>query len=159
MNRPNIHEVMMAIAYIKSERSTCMRRKYGAVITREKQILSTGYNGAPKSVTHCEETGCIRDEEDVPHGERYELCRGTHAEQNAIAQAAYNGLSIKGSTIYITGTPCPTCAKLIINSGIQRVIYINDHEFDMTIDMFNEVGVEHIPFEDVLENEDYFFNK
>lgn len=149
MNRKNIHEYFMDIAELVSERSTCLRRQYGAVIVKDKQILSTGYNGAPKGLPHCDETGCIRKQEDVAHGERYELCRSAHAEQNAITQAAYNGISIKGSTLYVTGTPCMMCCKVIINAGIEEVIYINDHEFDMTTRMFNQAGIDFIPYSEI----------
>lgn len=158
MNRPNIHETMMSVAILMSERSTCLSSKYGTVITKDKQVISTGYNGAPKGVPHCEEVGCIRKELDASHGERYDICRATHSEQNAIAQAAYHGNSVKGGTLYVSGTPCSSCAKIIINAGIDTVIYIDDYYFEMTDKMFKEAGVEFIPFENVVENEEFVYN-
>jgi len=149
MDRIGIHEYFMNIAQLVSRRSTCLRRSYGAVIVKDRQILATGYNGAPKGVKHCDETGCIRKEKNVPHGQRYELCRSTHAEQNAIAQAAYSGVSIKNSTLYVTGTPCMMCCKIIINAGITKVVYIDDAGFKMTKDMFGQADVEMIKFDEV----------
>ncbi|MCM8767006.1 MAG: dCMP deaminase family protein [Candidatus Omnitrophica bacterium] len=112
----------MAIAQIVSKRSTCLRRKVGAVLVKEKRILATGYNGAPTGLAHCREVGCVREKLNIPSGERHELCRGLHAEQNAILQAAYHGVSIKGSKLYITCHPCSVCAKMIINAGIEEII-------------------------------------
>ncbi|MGB9676988.1 MAG: deoxycytidylate deaminase [Candidatus Ratteibacteria bacterium] len=112
----------MEIAQLISKRSTCLRRKVGAVLVKDKRILATGYNGAPTGLPHCEEVGCIREKLKIPSGERHELCRGLHAEQNAILQAAYHGVSIKGSKLYITCHPCSVCAKMIINAGIEEII-------------------------------------
>jgi len=120
--RPDWDTYFMNIAKLVSERSTCLRRKVGAVIVKDKRILATGYNGAPTGLTHCEITGCIREKLKIPSGERHELCRGLHAEQNAILQAAYHGVSIKGSILYITCHPCSVCAKMIINAGIEEII-------------------------------------
>jgi len=121
-NRPDWDTYFMKIAKLVSERSTCLRRKVGAVLVKDKRILATGYNGAPTGLSHCEEVGCIREKLKIPSGERHELCRGLHAEQNAIIQAAYHGVSIKGSILYITCHPCSVCAKMIINAGIEEIV-------------------------------------
>ena len=117
----------MRMAFLASSRATCLRRKVGAVVVKEGHILSTGYNGAPKNMDHCEVAGCIRERMKVPSGERHELCRGLHAEQNAIIQAAFFGVSIKDSTMYVTNHPCTVCAKMLINSGITEVVYSDDY--------------------------------
>lgn len=113
----------MEIAAVVAKRSTCLRRQVGAVLVKDKHILATGYNGAPKGLKHCSETGCLRQQMEVPSGERHELCRAVHAEQNAIAQAALHGVSVEGSTLYCTLSPCSLCAKLLINAGIKRVVH------------------------------------
>ncbi|MCL5408505.1 MAG: cytidine/deoxycytidylate deaminase family protein [Candidatus Omnitrophica bacterium] len=120
--RPDWDEYFLKIAELVSERATCLRRKVGAVLVKDKRILATGYNGAPSGFKHCEETGCLREKLKIPSGERHELCRGLHAEQNAIIQAAYHGVNIKGSTLYITNHPCSICAKMIVNAGIEKVV-------------------------------------
>lgn len=120
--RPDWDTYFMEIAKLVSKRSTCLRRKVGAVLVKEKRILATGYNGAPSGLAHCKEIGCIREKMKIPSGERHELCRGLHAEQNAILQSAYHGVSIKGSSLYITCHPCSVCAKMIINAGIEEII-------------------------------------
>ena len=112
----------MEIAYVVAKRSTCLRRQVGAVLVKDKHILATGYNGAPKGLKHCSETGCLRQQMGIPSGERHELCRAVHAEQNAIAQAALHGVSVEGSTLYCTLSPCSLCAKLLINAGVKRVV-------------------------------------
>ncbi|OYT58805.1 cytidine deaminase [Euryarchaeota archaeon ex4484_178] len=116
--RPSWDEYFMRLAYLVSTRATCTRRKVGAVIVKDRRVLATGYNGPPKGLAHCDVTGCIREELDIPSGERHELCRGLHAEQNAIIQAAVHGVSIKDATIYVTNHPCVVCAKMIINAEI-----------------------------------------
>jgi dCMP deaminase len=120
-------EYFMEMAHVVSKRSTCLRRKVGAILVKNKHILSTGYNGAPKGLKHCSEIGCLRENLDIPSGERHELCRGLHAEQNAIIQAAVFGISIKNSTLYCTNTPCVVCVKMLINSGINEIIYSGDY--------------------------------
>jgi dCMP deaminase len=125
MSRPGIDLYFMKIAGIVASRTTCVRRKVGAVIVREKQIVSTGYNGAPQGMPHCLDLGCAR--EGIPSGTRSELCRGAHAEQNAINFAARFGISIEGSTLYATHLPCSWCAKSIINAGVSRVVYLHDY--------------------------------
>ena len=116
-------EYFMSIAYLVSYRSTCLRRKVGAVLVKEKRILATGYNGAPSGLPHCETTGCLREKLKVPSGERHELCRGLHAEQNVILQCAYYGISTKDSILYLTDTPCGICAKMIVNAKIRKVVH------------------------------------
>lgn len=113
----------MEIAELVKTRSTCMRRKVGAVIVKDNRILTTGYNGAPPGAKHCEEIGCLREIMNIPSGERHELCRALHAEQNAVIQAAKNGIPIDGSTVYTTTYPCVICAKILIASGIKRIVY------------------------------------
>jgi len=113
----------MEITRLVASRSTCLRRQVGAVIVKDKKILTTGYNGAPSGLAHCLDVGCLRDKLGIPSGQRHELCRGLHAEQNAIIQAAYHGVSIKGATLYCTNLPCIICTKMIINAGITRVVY------------------------------------
>ena len=139
--RPGWDEYFMKIAHIVSERSTCLRRKVGAVLVKEKRILATGYNGAPSGVTHCEKAGCLREELGIPSGERHELCRGLHAEQNAIIQAAYHGVSIKGSVLYITCHPCSVCAKMIINAGIKEVVIFEGYPDKLAKIMLEEASI------------------
>lgn len=127
------------IADLVSSRSTCLRNQVGAVIVKESQILSTGYNGAPKNLPHCNEVGgCLREELGVKPGERHELCRGLHAEQNAIIQAAYHGTSVRDSKIYGTTRPCSICTKMIINAGIQEIIYIEEYTDDLAAQLVKE---------------------
>ena len=139
--RPSWNEYFIEIVELVKTRSTCLRRQVGALIVKDRRILSTGYNGAPMGIKHCSEVGCLREELHVPSGERHELCRGVHAEQNAIVQAAYSGTSIKGSTLYITTSPCSVCAKMIINAGIKKVIYKGDYPDEMAMSMLAEAGV------------------
>lgn len=113
----------MAIAELVSQRSTCLRRKVGAVIVKDKRILTTGYNGAPSGIAHCEQVGCLRGKMGVASGERHELCRGVHAEQNAIIQAATFSVNISGGIIYTTHQPCFICTKMLINARITKIIY------------------------------------
>jgi dCMP deaminase len=141
MNRPTWHEYFMGICDLVSSRSTCMRRKVGAVLVKEKRILSTGYNGAPSGVPHCSEAGCLRAQLNVPSGEKHELCRGVHAEQNAIIQAAYHGARVKGAVLYSTHQPCSICAKMTINAGIKTVYYKDGYDDQLTLDMFDKAKV------------------
>jgi len=138
IKRPSWDKYFMEIAELVSTRSTCLRRKVGAVIVKDKRILSTGYNGAPSKLPHCEEIGCIREKLKIPSGEKHELCRGLHGEQNAIIQAAYYGISIKDSIIYVTCHPCSVCAKMIINSGIKEVIIKESYPDKMAQQLFKE---------------------
>jgi len=148
MDRPSNDEYFMEMAQLVSSRSTCLRRKVGAVIVKEKRVLSTGYNGSPKGTKHCEELGCIRVKLNVPSGTRHELCRGVHAEQNAVTQAAYFGVSVDGATIYTTTYPCSMCAKILINAGIKEIIYSEGYADDLSKDLLEEAGIkirEYIP--------------
>jgi len=146
-DRPSWQKYFMEMAYLASQRSTCLRRKVGAVLVRDNQILSTGYNGSPKNISHCSETGCLRERLNVPAGEKHELCRGVHAEQNAIIQCAINGSSTKNAVLYCTNQPCSICAKLIINAEI-KTVYISDTYPDkLAENMFEEAGVELIRFD------------
>ncbi len=142
MKRPNWDEYFMQMAELTAKRSTCLRRQVGAVIVKDKHIIATGYNGAPKGLPHCEELGgCLREKLGVPSGERHELCRALHAEQNAIIQAATLAQSIEGATIYVTHQPCIICAKMIINAGIQRVVIRSGYPDKMSEDMINEAKI------------------
>ncbi len=140
--RPSWHQYFMKMAILAAERSTCLRRKVGAIIVRDNQILSTGYNGAPKNVPHCAETGCLRAQLNVPSGERHELCRGVHAEQNAIIQAAVNGTSISGAVLYCTTQPCIICSKMLINSEIKTIYVRETYPDELAQKMLKEAGVE-----------------
>lgn len=141
MSRPDWDEYFMAIAELVSSRSTCIRRHVGAVLVKEKRILSTGYNGAPSGISHCVDVGCIREQMKIPSGERHELCRGLHAEQNAIIQAAYHGVSIKDSILYITCHPCSVCAKMIINAGIKEIVIKGAYPDKISAELLNEAGI------------------
>ena len=132
----------MAITRLVSKRSTCLRRSVGAVLVKDKRILATGYNGAPAGLRHCEEVGCLRADSDVPSGMRHELCRGLHAEQNVIIQAAYHGITIQGATLYCTNKPCVICSKMIINAGIKKVYYDEGYDDPLSDQMIAEAGIE-----------------
>ena len=121
--RPSWDEYFMGITEMVAQRSTCLRRKVGAILVRDKRIIATGYNGAPAKVSHCLDVGCLREQLGIPSGERHELCRGLHAEQNAIIQAALHGFSIEGSTLYCTNMPCSICSKMLINARIEKIYY------------------------------------
>jgi dCMP deaminase len=136
----------MQIAHLVATRSTCIRRRVGAVIVKDKRILSTGYNGAPSGLLHCLDIGCLRDKLKIPSGERQELCRGLHAEQNAIIQGAMYGVSLMGSVIYVTNQPCITCAKMLIQSGIIKIYYQGDYPDPLSLEMLDEAGIETIKF-------------
>jgi len=140
-NRPSYDEYFMEMAYVVSKRSTCLRRKVGAILVKDKHILSTGYNGAPKGLDHCMDVGCIRQQMSVKSGERHELCRGLHAEQNAIIQAAVFGVSITGSTLYCTNTPCVVCVKMLINAGVKEIIYSGEYPDDLAKKMLGESSI------------------
>jgi len=131
----------MEMAQVVSKRSTCLRRKVGAILVKDKHILSTGYNGAPKGLKHCSEVGCLRVELNVPSGERHELCRGLHAEQNAIIQAAVFGTSIKDSVLYCTNTPCVVCVKMLINAGVNEIVFTGDYPDDLAKKMLDESNI------------------
>ena len=141
MPRPDWDEYFMKIAQQVSERATCLRRKVGAVLVHDRRILATGYNGAPKGVRHCEETGCLREQMNAPSGERHELCRGLHAEMNALLQAAVYGVRTEAATIYTTTYPCSLCAKMLINAGVVRVVAQGEYPDELAKEMLAEAGV------------------
>ena len=139
--RPEWDEYFLSIAKFISERSTCLRRKVGAILVKDKRILATGYNGAPIGIRHCIETGCLREKLDIPPGQRHELCRGLHAEQNALLQAALHGVSVKGAKMYATNQPCIICTKMLINAGIKEIIIMEGYPDEMAGNFLKEAGV------------------
>jgi dCMP deaminase len=150
MSRPSWHDYFMQITELVSTRATCLRRKVGAIIVRDKRILTTGYNGPPENIVHCEKRGgCLRDELNIPSGERMELSRAIHAEQNAIIQAAKTGISIQDSTLYVTTHPCFTCAKMLINAGV--IIYKDGYPDEFAKEILEEAGVKVIRFDKLLK--------
>ena len=142
MDRPSWDAYFILIAADVARRSTCLRRHVGAILVVERRLLATGYNGAPSGVPHCCEVGCLRDEMNVPSGQRHELCRGLHAEQNAIIQAAKHGVRIDGATLYTTHHPCSICAKMAINAGVVRIVCREDYPDDLGKKMLALGGVE-----------------
>lgn len=142
MSRPSWDEYFMEVAAVTAKRSTCMRRQVGAVITKDRQILATGYNGAPMGIRHCDERGgCLREKLNIPSGQRHELCIALHAEQNAIIQAAKLGQSISGGTIYVTNQPCVICAKMIMNAGIKRIVIREGYPDELALELLDEAGL------------------
>lgn len=139
--RPDWNEYFMAIVELVSRRSTCLRRHVGAVLVKDKRILASGYNGVPTKVRHCLDTGCLRKQLEVPSGERHELCRGLHAEQNAIIQAALHGVSTKNAVMYCTNHPCIICSKMIINAGIIGIVYLEGYSDKLSEEMLREAGI------------------
>ena len=140
-SRPTWDEYFLDIANLVSKRSTCLRRRVGAVLVKDKRILATGYNGAPSRITHCSVTGCLREKLKIPSGERHELCRGLHGEQNAFLQAALHGTSLKGASLYCTTQPCIICAKMIINAGIKEIVIKGDYPDKMAREFLREAKV------------------
>jgi dCMP deaminase len=140
LNRPHLDEYFMQIAAVVARRSTCLRNQVGAVFVRNKRILSTGYNGAPAGLQHCDEVGCAR--EGVASGTRHELCRAVHAEQNAIIQAALHGVSIEGATLYCTHQPCILCAKMMINARIRKVVFLESYPDETALQFLEQAGIE-----------------
>lgn len=145
--RPSWDEYFMQMAQVVASRSTCLRRQVGAVIVKDKQILSTGYNGSPTGLSHCAEKGCLREKLGIPSGERTEICRAVHAEQNALVQAAKHGVAIEGADIYTTVQPCVLCTKLLINAGIKRVFYQIPYPDQLALEMAAEAELELIKLE------------
>jgi dCMP deaminase len=141
MTRPTWEDYFMDITRLVSKRATCMRRQVGALLVMDKRILATGYNGAPSGLAHCLEVGCLREINQIPSGERHELCRGLHAEQNAIIQAAFHGIRIQGATLYCTNQPCVICTKMIINAGIKEVLYESGYGDDLARQMLLEARI------------------
>jgi len=141
MSRPTWDEYFMEITHLVARRSTCLRRQVGAVLVKDKNILATGYNGSPTGVAHCLDVGCLREKLAIPSGERHELCRGLHAEQNAIIQAAKHGTNIDNATLYSTTMPCIICSKMIINAGVKRVVYEQGYPDSLAAEMIAEAGI------------------
>jgi dCMP deaminase len=142
LHRPSWEEYFMDITRLVAKRSTCLRRKVGAILVKDKKILATGYNGAPSGLEHCLDIGCLRQKKGIPSGERHELCRGLHGEQNAIIQAAYHGVEIRGATLYCTNHPCIICSKMLINAGIERIVYEKGYADVLGKKMLDESGIE-----------------
>jgi len=142
VNRPDVDEYFLKIASVVAERSTCRRHHVGAVAVKDKHILATGYNGAAAGLKDCLELGCLRDEMKIPSGTRHEICRGIHAEQNAIIQASLHGVSLEGATVYVTHTPCILCAKMLVNARIKRFVTFGKYADDSFVELFNEADIE-----------------
>ena len=141
-SRPNWDKYFLEIARIVSKRSTCLRRKVGALIVKDRRILATGYNGTPSGIRHCAEVGCLRAKLKIPSGQRHELCRGLHAEQNVLLQAALYGISLRDSSLYITNQPCIICAKMIINAGVREVVIAGSYPDRIAREFLDEAGIE-----------------
>jgi len=138
----------MELAYVVAKRSTCLRRQIGAIIVKDRRLLASGYNGAPAGLKHCLEVGCLRDKLGIPSGERHELCRGLHAEQNALIQAAVYGIAIKGAIFYVTHQPCIMCAKMMINAGMEKVVFQGAYPDPPALEMFAEAGVDLVRYKE-----------
>lgn len=145
--RPSWDQYFMEIVDLIKNRSTCKRRQVGALIVKDKRILATGYNGAPMGCKHCDEVGCLREKLNVPSGERHELCRAIHAEQNAIVQAAYSGTSVKDGILYVTNQPCVLCAKMAINAGIKKIVFKGDYPDNLAMELLKEAGIRVVKFD------------
>jgi dCMP deaminase len=139
--RPSWDEYFMGITEQVAGRATCLRRRVGAVLVKDRRILATGYNGTPRGLAHCAEVGCLRERTGVASGERHELCRGIHAEQNAVIQAALHGIAIEGSTLYSTTEPCSLCAKILINAGVVEIIFAESYPDELGRELLGEAGV------------------
>lgn len=150
--RPSWDEYFMTLANEVATRTTCLRRAVGAIIVKDRRILATGYNGVPTGLAHCVETGCLRQQLGVPSGQRHEICRGLHAEQNAIIQAARYGINITGASIYITTQPCVVCAKMLINADIEEIIYSNPYPDELAMSMLREAGIKLRVYDDSMQN-------
>ena len=140
-HRPSWDEYFSRIAREVSTRSTCLRRQVGAILVLDKRILATGYNGVPRGLAHCSEGGCLREQHNIPSGERHELCRGLHAEMNALIQAANHGIRVQGATLYATTFPCSLCAKMLINGGVRRLVVQDDYADALAKDLLAEAQV------------------
>ena len=141
LDRPSWSEYFMSITELVAQRSTCIRRKVGAILVRDKRIIATGYNGAPSGIKHCLEVGCLREQQGIPSGERHELCRGLHAEQNSIIQAALHGMRIEGATLYCTNMPCSICSKMLINARIVEIFFKEGYADPLASAMLSEAGI------------------
>ncbi len=151
--RPAWETYFMDITQLVAMRSTCLRRVVGAVLVKDKRVLSTGYNGAPSGVSHCAEAGCLRETLNVASGEKHELCRGIHAEQNAIIQAAHYGISIDGASLYCTNLPCSICTKMIINAGISKIFYKEGYADSLSEKMLSETDIQLIKLDNSAQGE------
>ena len=151
--RPSWDEYFMKLAHEVQTRTTCLRRGVGAIIVKDKRILATGYNGVPTGLRHCAVTGCLREQLGVPSGQRHEICRGLHAEQNALLQAARYGINIQGASIYITTQPCVVCAKMLINAGITEIIYKNPYPDELAMELLAESTIKLRVFEGEVPSE------
>lgn len=140
-DRPSWDEYFMGLANQVATRTTCLRRAVGCVLVRDRRIIATGYNGAPTGLRHCGEVGCLRQQLNVPSGQKHELCRALHAEQNALIQAARYGLSVEGATVYVNTQPCVLCAKMLINAGITEIVYQNPYPDELSMSMLEESGI------------------
>ena len=145
--RPSWDEYFMEMAELAATRATCLRRKVGAVLVKNKKVLATGYNGAPMDIEHCETAGCLREEMNVPSGERHEICRGVHAEQNLVAQAAIHGVKTEDSTVYCTHQPCIICTKILINAGVNKIYFKNSYSDEFAEKLLDQSNVEFIKYE------------
>lgn len=145
--RPDWDGYFMHITRVVATRSTCLRRQVGAILVKDRRILATGYNGAPSGMRHCQEVGCYRLRHEIPAGERVELCRGIHAEQNAIIQAAVHGVKLEAPVVcYSTTQPCVTCAKMLVNVGVKRIVFEGAYPDELALEMLREAGVALIPY-------------
>ncbi len=141
MERPSWEGYFMSVALLISQRSTCLRRNVGALLVKDKRILCTGYNGVPQGITHCKEAGCIREKLKVPSGERHELCRGLHAEQNTLIQAARHGVSVIGADLYCTDMPCIICIKMLLNADIKNIYHLRSYSDPLSMEMMKEARI------------------
>ena len=139
--RPDWDEYFLQLADLVASRSTCIRRHVGAILVKDERIIATGYNGAPRGIKHCMEVGCLRETLGIPSGQRYELCRGVHAEQNAIINAAYYGVSTRDTVLYCTNQPCIICARIIANAGIRRVVHRGNFQDSLALELLEEAGI------------------
>ncbi len=139
--RPSWDRYFLEVAQLVSRRSTCLRRKVGAILVKDKRILATGYNGAPSGLPHCLEIGCLREKLNIPSGQRQELCRGLHAEQNALIQASLHGIRVEGAIFYVTNQPCITCAKMVINAGIKEIVILAGYPDKLAREFLNKAKI------------------
>jgi len=139
--RPSWDEYFLELSRLVAKRATCLRRRVGAVLVKDKRILATGYNGAPRGLAHCLDIGCIREKLKVPSGERHELCRALHAEQNALIQASLYGIGVQDATLYATNQPCIICAKMLINAGIKEIVVAEGYPDKMAMELLKEAGI------------------
>jgi len=150
--RGSFDKYFMDLTKMVATRSTCTRRQVGAIAVKDKRILATGYNGVPSGLEHCAKIGCLREQMKIPSGERHEICRAVHAEQNVIIQAAIHGISLKDSEIYCTHTPCFICTKMLISVGIRKIYYLDSYPDNLSLEMLSDAQVK-------LEDLSYLYRK